>query len=131
MSQSDYIKYKKTSTVLKELKKFEPVLSNENYIHFKQYNAVNNIINTETLLNELKPNNMNIVFNMQIKTTNCPSYSQCNALITNRIPMKDIYFTPKPMKKYVKQQAYYKTACNCMLNSVHTSENKCKCKLSH
>ena len=88
MSQSDYINYKKTSTVLKELKKFEPVLSNENYINFKQYNALNNIINTETLLNELKPNNMNIVFDMQIKTSTCPNYSSCNPSITNRIPMK-------------------------------------------
>jgi hypothetical protein len=131
MSQSDYIKYKRVATQLK-LDKLNSVLSNIQYTDFKQYSIENTIINTDTLFNELLVPNTNIIFNMQKNITSCPTFPICINTHTRsyRLPMGEIYFTPKPVPLYIKHPSYEKTPCNCLLNSKHTNENLCKCKTS-
>jgi len=132
MSQSDYIKYKRVATQLK-IDKLSPVLSNEQYTDFKQYTIENTVINTDTLFNELLPQNTNIIFNMQKNISHCPTFPVC--INTNarsyRVPMGKIYFTPRPVVTYVKHPVYEKTGCNCIMNSKYTNENIACCKLSH
>lgn len=107
MSQSDYLKYKRVATLLK-IDKLSPVLSNQQYTDFKQYSIESTITNTHTLFNELLIPNTNIIFNMQKNISNCPTFPVCNNTNTrsHRVPMNDIYFTPKPVPLYVKQPRY-------------------------
>jgi hypothetical protein len=131
MSQSDYLKFKRIQTQLKD-SSFNPVLSNQDYIDFKQYSIETTVQNTGKLYNELSPSNTNIVFGMNKKLTNCPTFIVCNDTNTrpNRVPMSDMYFTPKYVRSYIKQPTYKKSSCNCILNSAYTNEYLCKCKKS-
>lgn len=115
MSQSDYLKYKRISTQLK-IDKLANVLSNQQYTDFKQYSIENTVSNTTTLFNELLIPNTNIIFNMQKNISSCPTFPIC--LNTNtrayRVPMKEIYFTPRPVSMYVKHPSNEKNDCNCI-----------------
>ena len=73
MSQSDYIRYKKTTNQLIEVNKLNPVLSAQDYIHFKQYTLESNIVNTLPTLNQLAVPGTSSIFDLQIKIATCPS----------------------------------------------------------
>jgi hypothetical protein len=115
MSQSDYLKFKRIQTQLKD-SLFNPVLSNQDYIDFKQYSIETTIQNTGKLYNELSQSNTNIIFGMNKTITNCPTFIVCTDTNTrpNRSPMSEIYFTPKYVRSYVKHPTYTKTSCNCI-----------------
>lgn len=132
MSHGDYIKYKRVATQLK-LDKLSPVLSNEKYIDFKQYSVENTIINTDTLFNELRAPNTNIIFGMEMNISECPEFPICidTHTRTYRSPMSAIYFTPSPMRVYTKHPRYEKTGCSCIINSKYTNNNLECCKKSH
>ena len=46
MSQSDYIRYKKTGMQLK-INKLDPILNSQDYLAYTDYNLENTIINTK------------------------------------------------------------------------------------
>lgn len=103
MSQSDYIKFKKTATKLSVDNRFlgnkEPaVFDAGNYTDFKQFNIENTILNTSPTYNYIKPSGHQIVFNMDKVVTSCPTFLTCNETNTrpNRVPMSASYFTPIP-----------------------------------
>ena len=131
MSQSDYLNFKRVSNELK-INKFTPVFNTKDYIDFKEYSIQNNITNTKLTYNQLCPSGYTKIFNMEKKTTSCPNFTICKSTNTrtNRVPMSQVYFTPRPVPTYVKQPKTAKTACNCILNSVNTERNICKCKTS-
>lgn len=72
MSQSDYIRYKKVSNQLLEVKKLNPILDSQMYTDFKQYYLESNIVNTKPLLNKLTISGQSVIFDMNKKITNCP-----------------------------------------------------------
>jgi hypothetical protein len=77
MSQSDYIKYKKTSNELKFLQKYPSVLTSGDYTDFNQYSLKNKVINSKLLLNQITLDGKQIIFNMELKSaTNCPTFCQ-------------------------------------------------------
>jgi len=100
MSQSDYIRYKKTSIQLKEVRKIDPnlaykttpfnqlvgvrkmdpILTSQDYITFKQYTLESTVINTSPTFNKLALPGQRIVFGMERKISNCPiaSFAVCN-----------------------------------------------------
>jgi hypothetical protein len=131
MSQSDYIKYKKTSNKLK-YNDYGAVFHTGEYIDLKQYSLENSITNSKLTLNQLTPTSSKRIFNMEKRTANCPTFPICNAtnVRTNRKPMLNVYFTPQYVPTYVKQSTSAKTACNCVLNSVNTERYVCNCKTS-
>jgi len=129
MSQSDYLKYKKMSTLLK-YDKIPPVMSQQYYIDCKQYQIETTIPDTKMIENSLLPEGSTLIFDMLKVVSSCPTFPTCTGTNarTNRVPMSSVYFTPKYVQKYVKQRSYEKNACDCILNSVYTKTNVCACK---
>jgi hypothetical protein len=80
MSQSDYIRYKKTTNQLKEVRKFDPILASQDYITFKQYTLESTVINTLPTLNQFTLPGQRIVFGMERNISNCPitDFAICN-----------------------------------------------------
>ena len=146
MSQSDYIKYKKVTSVLSidMSKNFLPVLDSQNYSDYKEYVLENTVANSKIVYRRIVPSTVQVVLDMEKKksnvqnmatsTTVCPSFLLCKN--TNqrpyRVPMSTVYFTPtaQPINwQQTKNASWKKTACNCILNSSKTNSNICSCKL--
>ena len=132
MSQSDYIKYKKTGVQLKDLARQSPILSPRIYTAFKDYNLENNIINTTINYNKLIPTNTQIVFDIERKPTNCPTFILCNGTQarSNRRPILYTQFRPTYLPKYVKHpenpHTNYTIKCKCK-NTKCVCVAKCPC----
>ena len=133
MSQSDYLNFKRVSNELK-INNFTPVFNTQDYIELKEYSIKNSITNTKLTYNQLIQPGYTKIFNMEKKITNCPTFIVCRQTNQrpNRVPLSSVYFNPSPIAPpiYVKQPTNAKTACNCMLDSIHTLSNICKCKVS-
>jgi hypothetical protein len=147
MSQSDYIKYKKVTTVLTVdmSNNFLPILDSQNYSDYKEYVLENTVANSKIVYSRIVPSTTQIVLNMEknksavqnmgTSTTVCPSFLLCKN--TNkrpyRVPMSATYFTPTPQPlnwQQTKNAAWKKNACKCILNSSKTNANICSCKLA-
>lgn len=127
MSQSDYLKYKKTGTLLRinntspAIEEFPSVFPTQDYISYKDYNLENNITNTKITYNQLRPPNKQIVFGMEkSNVSNCPAFLLCNGTNSrpNRANLRQYQITPRPVRKYVKDPTNPNTDCKL----------KCKCK---
>lgn len=128
MSQSDYIKHKKTSTKLrvdnKSINNKEPhVFDSSDYIDFKQYHLENTINNTSPTFNYIVPSGHHLVFSMDKVVSNCPTFIDCNStnLRPNRVPMSASRFTPTPpplnwkKSNALKKQRFLDCSCNTSL----------------
>jgi hypothetical protein len=124
MSQSDYIKYKKTSNKLaidnkSTNNKEPPVFVSSDYIDFKQYHLENTINNTSRTFNYILPPTHKLIFNMDKVVTNCPTFIDCSNtnFRPNRVPMLQSFFTPTPppldwkKSNNLKKQRFLN--CNC------------------
>ena len=120
MSQSDYIKYKKVSNLMKidTNNKQPPVITEDNYIMFKQYNLVNSIVDTKVKYNVLTPSGTQDVFGILRNPQNCPTMLFCRNtnLRSNRIPMLEIHSIPKFMPLTIKDT---KQGCNEPCKKIH------------
>uniref|UniRef100_A0A6C0DRJ2 Uncharacterized protein n=1 Tax=viral metagenome TaxID=1070528 RepID=A0A6C0DRJ2_9ZZZZ len=132
MSQGDYIRYKRISTELK-YDTLPPVLSEQQYINFTQYSIENNVVSLKPDYRIPATYGTIKIFDMNKTVLFCPTFLTCTGTDArpNRIPMSTVYFTPQYVKKYVKQPGNAKTGCNCILNSVNTNKNICKCKTEY
>jgi hypothetical protein len=147
MSQSDYIKYKKVTTVLAVDKGTSqpPVLDSQKYSDYKEYVLENTVANSKIVYRRIVPTSTQIVLDMEknkstvqnMGTSNavCPSFLLCKNTNQrkNRIPLSSVYFTPRsqPLNWQQKKNApWKKTGCKCILDSKYTNENICNCKLS-
>ena len=78
MSQSDYIKFKKTSRLLKDPADYDPVFAPSEYMAGKDFNLETTILNTKQTNNQLKPSDKQVVFGMERTTGgNCPTFTLC------------------------------------------------------
>lgn len=130
MSQSDYIKFKRIST---ELRKgvTEPVLSAQNYIDFKQYNIENNIVSTKPDYRQPSLLGVINIFDINRNVLFCPMFNTCSNTNTrpNRVPLPNVYFTPKYVPKYVKHPVNEKNQCDCRINTKPNDKFAvCRCK---
>jgi hypothetical protein len=125
MSQSDYIKYKKTSNKLSIdnsslHNKEPPVFVSSDYTDFKQYHLENTINNTRPTFNYIVPSGNHLVFGMDKVVSNCPTFIDCSNtnLRPNRIPMSASRFTPTPRPlnwnelNTLKKQRFLDCSCN-------------------
>ena len=103
MSQSDYIKHKKTSNKLRIdnsslHNKEPPVFDAGDYTDFKQYHLENTINNTSPTFNYIVKDGRHLVFGMDKVVSTCPQFIDCSNtnLRPNRVPMSDSRFTPTP-----------------------------------
>lgn len=77
MSQSDYIKYKKTAIDLK-INKLPNLLEYANYNSYKGYSLENSVQNTKSRYNQLVPSGRTLVWNIEKTVSNCPTFAFCN-----------------------------------------------------
>jgi hypothetical protein len=108
MSQSDYIKHKKTSTVLKQISKLPPVLSTKEYSEYLGYSLDKQVSNTKINYNKLIQSGYKRTFSMDLPHTNdCPDFTICTGTDerSNRVPLSTVYVdpTPLPFLEYNKQ----------------------------
>jgi hypothetical protein len=127
MSQSDYIQRLKTSTKLAGISKtpidvgdFPQVFSSQEYTGFYKYQLTNTIVNTKTTPNELVAPNHQIIFNMEVlSTNNCPSFVVCTDTNTRQnrnlnpgFIMSDGLPLVDPVPHYVKNRDCSNNQCN-------------------
>jgi hypothetical protein len=135
MSQSDYLKYLRVSTQLSldASKNQLPVFDPSIYLNYKEYVLENTIKNNNITYNLIKPDKEVIIFDMEKNPNNCPTTYECINTNNrkNRIPMSNVYFTPKyqPLSWKQKKNAYWeKNSCICKLNSINSLRYICSCK---
>jgi endo-beta-N-acetylglucosaminidase D len=119
MSQSDYIKHKKTSTVLKQISKLPPVLSTNGYNEYVGYSLDKQVSNTKINYNKLIQSGYKRKFSMDLPHMNeCPDFTICTGTNerSNRVPLSTVYFQPKPLPflQYDKQLPQ----CKCITEEV-------------
>jgi hypothetical protein len=122
MSQSDYIKYKKTSIELKR-NKFPNTFDYDTYNSYKDYSLENSVLNTKTRYNQLIPSGTTLVWNMEKTITNCPTIAMCNNT-TSRSNKKSYpanynenYCASKPSRPLSMKKINLltkNTTCNCL-----------------
>jgi|TARA_Y100000361_G_scaffold118134_1_gene109435 hypothetical protein len=145
MSQSDYLKHKRVSTQLRidnDTTNQPAVFSSNILTHNQQYSLVNTIPNSKPTYNQLLPSGSQIVFDMETKVSNCPTFPVCNDtnLRTNRVPMTvrsdPSIPTPEPLNIWERGwdsnasgSTNLKNGCKCVLSSKDTDANICSCKV--
>ena len=77
MSQSDYIKYKRTQNVLKTQSKLQKVLNENDYISYETYGIETTIPNTKLRPSRLIPSNKISVMEIDRVITSCPTFTLC------------------------------------------------------
>jgi hypothetical protein len=141
MSQSDYIKYKRVSTqlYLDASRNQLPVFTAQNYLDYEQFQIQNTVKNTLNNYSLLTPSGEQIVFDMEKRVSNCPTFKICTDTNKrpNRVLAKQFYSTSRnlpstkdlPLNWRIKKNASnLKNECNCSLNSINTLKYVCRCK---
>lgn len=82
MSQSDYLKYKKTATVLKQQNEMPKVLNSQELSEYKMFSLENTITNTIMTRNTLILPGTVRIFGINKKVSNCPSFQVCSSTNT-------------------------------------------------
>ena len=77
MSQSDYIRFKKTAMVLKETKKLPPVLDPEDYTSFETYNLETTVPNTKNAFSRLYLSGQQRFFDIDKPVSGCTTFPLC------------------------------------------------------
>ena len=115
MSQSDLLKHKRISTLLR-VDTQPPVFNSQTLLDFKQFQLVNTITNSKQLYNQSVNDNRTNVFNMELNVSGCETFIDCSG--TDQRPNRVLnYFdgtpqvSPVPLNwrvindlKYVKDQ---------------------------
>lgn len=128
MSQSDYIKYKKTSNKLRidntSINNKEPaVFVSSDYTDFKQFNLENTINDTSPTFNYIVQDGRHLVFGMDKVVSSCPTFVVCSNtnIRANRVPMSASRFTPTPQPlnwndlNNLKKQRFLDCKCDTSL----------------
>ena len=107
MSQSDYIRIKRTQTELQD-NQLPPILNSQNYTLYKEISVSNQVANTKTITRQLTPSNTTIIYDIAYKTmTNCPNnYPICQStnLRSNRVLNLNVMMGDKP---FIRQPAKF------------------------
>lgn len=128
MSYSDYLSYKKTVHLLKELEKFDSTLDSDIYTQFKSFNIQTVVVNNSVLLNKLTLSNKpQIVFGIETSVDSCPQFDLCDS--SSRVNRKPLDLTqstcfpvmkapgrsvPKYLKKPKERCSHMTLSCTCV-----------------
>jgi len=143
MSQSDYIRYKRIATELKNDNKSSPnnkllpVLEQGQLLKYKQFSIVNTIVNTKPILNMLTPtvpSGTQPVFQMNKVVAGCATFAVCNQTQArpNKVAMSSVYFTPISHPLTIKQRneaTNLKNECISSMNTRYSQYYMCSNKL--
>jgi len=103
MSQSDYIKQKRTAVNLKEQAKHAPVYSSTDYTDFKEYSLEKTITNLKPTYNQLRVPGSKTIFDIEKKVSGCPDFAVCPGSGTedraNRRPLDSVQQSCFPVIK--------------------------------
>lgn len=101
MSQSDYIKLKRTVTNLKEQAKHDAVYKSTDYTTFKEYSLEKTITNLKPTFNQLRVPGTKTIFDVEKKVSDCPSFSLCSGTQArlNRRPLDAAQQSCSPVMK--------------------------------
>jgi hypothetical protein len=128
MSYGDYLNYKKTIHILKELDKMDSTLDSDIYTRFKSFNSQTTVVNDTMLFNTLSLSNKpQIVFGMEKSVDEAPKFDLCNSSSrVNRKPLDPSQSTcfpvmkapgrsvPKYLKKPKERCEIVPLKCNCV-----------------
>ena len=129
MSQSDYIKLKKTGVKLGEQTKHAAVYNSTDYTSFVNYSLEKSITNNKPTYNRLVPSGKQTIFDMELNesTPSCQNFVVCTGTDDrpNRVPLKEYQSTcfpimkapgrtvPRYIKKPLSNAHKYKMVCKC------------------
>jgi hypothetical protein len=99
MSQSDYIKQKRTAAKLKEQAKHDAIYKSNDYTEFKEYSLEKTIISTKPTYNQLRIPGSKTVFDMEKKLSDCPDFTLCTKDRDNRRPLDAVQQSCFPVMK--------------------------------
>lgn len=128
MSQSDYIKFKKTGVKLREQTKHDAVYSSTDYTSFVNYSLEKTITNDKPTYNRLVPSSKKTIFGMELKVSTCQDFKVCQGTDTrpNRVLLAPYQTTCFPIMKAPGRTVprYTKKP----LSNAHKYKMNCKCK---
>lgn len=146
MSQSDYIKFKKTSRILQNQADFDPILAPSVYMTGMDFNLETTVFNTKQTNNQLRPPDKQIVFGIERTIGgNCPTFTLCMETNTraNRRALDAVQSTCFPVMKapgrsvppvkpnfnsYVRKN--YRIRCECNHTTCIGSQSR-TCRLKY
>jgi len=101
MSQSDYIKQKRTAANLKEQSKHTPIYNSTDYTEYKEYSLEKTITSTKPTYNQLRVPGSKTIFDMEKKVSDCPSFVLCSGTQArlNRRPLDAVQQSCFPVMK--------------------------------
>lgn len=143
MSQSDYIRFKRTAMVLKN-DELPPVLDPDQYTSFESYNLETTVPNTKNAFSRLHLPTQQTVFDMEKNISGCTTFPLCINTNTrvNRVlntaqkivlaNNTQIPYTPAPTERFNK--IFIPDVCTFSLQKgrvqrkVSCSKKVCKCR---
>jgi hypothetical protein len=101
MSQSDYIKLKRTAANLKEKAKHNPVYNSTDYTEFKEYSLEKTIASIKPTYNQLRLPGTKTIFDIEQKVSGCPEFIVCTGTQDreNRRPLDGVQQSCFPVIK--------------------------------
>jgi len=137
MSQGDYLKRKQVAHALRidggNTNNNQPaVFGSHDLLRYKQYQIVNDDSSTTVNYNLIKPADTKLVFDMERKVANCPTFVVCKDTDTrpNRVLTADTGCKVQihPLSWEAKKNVPNKTElCVCQLKFKHINKNVCSC----
>ena len=150
MSQSDYLKSKRISNLLRidnekvnNVTKQPAVFTSQDLQNYKQYALTNTIVNTKPTLNRLTPKLRQRVYDMDKAVSGCPSFIVCKDTQdrNNHVWSSAGYFgatmandTAKSSLVNIRtywdnEPANLKTECNCAVGNRAEGSYACACAM--
>jgi len=144
MSQSDIIRFNRTSTILNTKNgPLPPVLNPSDYTSFETYNLETTVANTKNSYSRLVPTTNTYFFDIEKKVSTCPTITMCvntntrsNRVLNTAekiiINGTQIPYTPEPT--YRPSKVFIPTTCSMTSKSgyvtrrVSCDKSVCKCK---
>jgi hypothetical protein len=135
MSYGDYLNFKKTVHILKELDKLDSTLDSDIYTRFKSFNLQTTVFNDSVIFNKLALSNKpQVVFDMEKSINGCPQFDLCDSSSrANRRPLDATQSTCFPIMKapgrsvptYLKKP---KERCATLLLRCKCISENCSCE---
>lgn len=131
MSQSDYIKLLKTTTMVGDIKQMPSVLEPEDYTAFESYNLETTVSNTKNSYSRLQQTGYKKIFNMEKKVSACPTFPLCKNTNTRENRILHSVQTPVPTAKktkiYTPIRCQFTNSTSYVMRSAICSKRICKC----
>jgi len=146
MSQSDYIKFKRSTEVLKNQTKLQPILDPSDYTSFETYNLETTVQNTKNAFSRLHLPSSQTFFDIEKSVSNCATFPLCtntnnriNRVLNTeqKIKIGNTTIPYKPDPTYKLNKIFKPNSCSFSLQngkvqrSIWCGKTICKCGLRY